>query len=397
MANPIADDYARAQAQLAFDQAQQQLKEQQLSYQRLQDKAATANQAGVDGSAKVVSAQDRLTAAQRTVADQVQALTDAQVQAQKRVAQADREVEDRTRALADAQEQQARTAKQGLESIQKAQEALQQGAAGAAGGGVNPLAAALAKLPPNARAFVEEIIRLKPALESLKFDVQQQLFSGLDSALRTSATSTLPVLHTALVASAGHLNEMAKETLATAGHLSENGTLGQALASANRGLGSMSQLPATIVQGLIQVGAAAGPSFEKINAAGGSALARLSAQMDAAFASGGMQRAIEQAVGLIGQLGRILGNVGDVIGSVFGAAQQTGAGFLGTLEKLTGAMAAAFATPAVQQGLRALFETMSLLASTVAPLLGQALQALGPVFSALAPGIQTLITALGPS
>ncbi|MFI6443830.1 hypothetical protein [Kitasatospora sp. NPDC050543] len=372
MADPAATEKQKAEAQLAYDEAVQHLKEQGTQVKRLQQQVTEANAAGVEGSQKVIDAQDRVAMAQRTVGDQ-------------------------TRAVQDAQTQQARTAAQGAEQVARAMEALHQGGAGAAGGGVDPLAAALAKLTPNARAFVEEIIRLKPAFADLKFDVQQALFAGLDATLRTTAAATLPVLHTALVASATHLNAMAKGVGATATSLSESGVLGQALASANAGLGSMAGLPATIVQGLVQVGAAAGPSFERLAAAGGGALARLSDHMATALASGGMQHAIEQAVTLLGQLGTVVGNVGSIIGAVFQAANTNGGSFVQTLVTVTGAMAAAFASPAVQAGLGALFQTVGLLAKTAAPLLGQALQALGPVIVALAPGVQALITALGPA
>ncbi|GAA2825426.1 hypothetical protein [Kitasatospora aburaviensis] len=395
LADPTATQLQRDQAQLAADEAQQHLREQGVSFERLKAQAAAAAQAGVDGSDRVVSAQERLSDAQRAVADQQQALADAQVSASKRVAAADRDVSDARRALSDAQKEQAQTAADGAQQIARAMESLQQAGAGAAGGGVDPLAAALAKLSPNARAFVEEIIRLKPALADLKVDVQQALFEGLDSTLRTTAAASLPVLHTALVASASHLNAMGKEVGQTATQLAESGVLGQALASANRGLGSMSALPATIVQGLVQIGAAAGPTFERLSASAGGAIDRLADRMSAALASGGMQKAIEQAVGLIGQLGDVVGNIGSILGAVFGAAQQQGGSFVQTLQKVTAAMADAFASPAVQSGLQALFGTMSTLASTAAPLLATALQVIGPVLAALGPPAQLLVQSLG--
>ncbi|MFD7413535.1 hypothetical protein [Kitasatospora purpeofusca] len=395
LADPTATQLQRDQAQLAVDEALQHQREQGTAYDRLKAQAAAAAQAGVEGAERVVSAQERLADAQRAVGDEQQALADAHVAASKRVAAADRDVSDARRALGDAQREQAQTAADGAQQVARAMEALQQGAAGAAGGGVDPLAAALAKLSPNARAFAEEVIRLKPALADLKFDVQQALFAGLDTAFRASATSTLPVLHGALVTSAGHLGAMAKEAMATAGHLAENGTLGQALGSANRGLGSMSRLPATIVQGLVQIGAAAGPEFEKLSAAAGNGLDKLAARMDAALASGGMQRAIEQAVQVLGELFTVVGNVGKIVGEVFGAAQQQGGSFVQTLVKITAELAKAFASPAVQAGLAALFQTMGQLATTAAPLLGQALQVVAPVLTALAPGVQALVQALG--
>ncbi|WP_282204547.1 phage tail protein [Kitasatospora fiedleri] len=253
----------------------------------------------------------------------------------------------------------------------------------------------MAKLSPNARAFVEELIRLKPALSDLKFDVQQSLFEGFAGSLRAGATSVLPVLHDALVGSAQQLNAMAKGAVAAAVEMSDSGVLGKAFAAANAGLGGLTRLPAVFIQGVAQIGAAAGPAFERLGAAAGGGLDKLSQKLDSAFSSGGMQRAIETAIDLLGQLGTAVGNVGRFIGEVLGAAQQSGGGFVNTLVVISGALAAAFADPAIQSGLQALFKATAALASTAAPLLISALQVIAPVLTALGPPVQVLIAALG--
>lgn len=370
--NPAATQQQRDQAQLTYDQAVQHLREQGTAYERLKVQAAEAARAGVDGSKTVKSAQDQLALAQRQVGDQTRAVTDAQVQ-------------------------QARTAKQGAEQVAKAIEALQQAGASAAGGGVDPLAAALAKLSPNARSFVEELIRLKPALSDLKFEVQQRLFAGLDSELARAAGTVLPVLRGSLAETAGQLNLMAKGGAEAGVQVGESGVLGRALASANRGLGNLVQLPGQIVTGLFQIGAAAGPAFERVTSGAGRLADRVSARLSSALSSGGLERAISGALDLLGQLGTVVVNVGSILGSVLGAANANGGSFVQTLVTITGALAQAFASPEVQEGLSALYSTMGLLARIVGPLLAQALKALGPVLAALAPGAQALIQALGPA
>jgi phage-related protein len=370
LANPAATQAQREQAQLAYDEAVQHLREQGIAYQRLQDQAAAANKAGVDGAANVVKAQDQITAAQRKVGDE-------------------------TRAVQDAQTQQARTAYQGAEQVQKAIEALGQAGKGAAGGGVDPLAQALAKLSPAARAFVEEIIRLKPQLEALKLDVQQSLFSGLDATLARVAAVSLPVLRQGLVGTAGELNGMATGVLNAAGHLSESGILGRALAFANTGLANLARVPGQVVTGFGEVAQAAGPALDRITGGVGRMADTVASKLSAAFSSGGMQRAIDLAVTLLGQLGTVVANLGGLITEVLGAANASGGGFVNTLVTISGALQQAFATPAVQDGLKALFAVTSSIASTAAPLLMQALQVIGPVLSALGPPIQVLVQALG--
>ncbi|MFD7066071.1 hypothetical protein ACFV97_02420 [Streptomyces sp. NPDC059913] len=256
-------------------------------------------------------------------------------------------------------------------------------------------AEALKKLSPNARGFVEAIRRAQPALDAIKKSVQDRVFAGLGKQLAATGTVALPVLRRALGSTATTLNRMGKEALTAARTVARDGTLGTALTGATDGLRSFSRLPGQIVTGLTQIGAAAAPAFARLSKAGGSALDRLAAKMTKSFESGGMERAIEQAITLIGQLGRVIGNVGGIFGAVFGAAQQTGGGFLSVLESVTAEIARIAKTDAVQGGLKALFSVMSTVGKTVAPLLGQALQAIGPVLAALGPPIETLIKALG--
>lgn len=360
-----------ARAQLAYDEAVQALREQQLQVQRLSVDTAAANKAGVEGSKGVVSAK----AAE---------------------AQAVRDVQDKTLALANAQQQQARTAQQGLDQIRSAQEALAQAGAGGGGaGGVNALAAAMARLAPNARALVREVMALKPAWDSMRLDVQQRLFAGVAAAVAATAATVLPVLRRGLDATAGSLNGMALGALSAARNLGRSGVLGTALDGAAAGLHNLVRVPGQVVTAFGQIAAAGAPQFKRLTAAAGEAFDRISARLSTAFASGGMSQAIDMAVKTIGELGTVLGNIGHIIGSVFGAAQSSGGSFLQILGQITGAMATAFASPDVQAALHAVFSTMAQIGRTVAPLLVQALGVIAPVLTALGPPAQLLVRALG--
>ncbi|MGW9299427.1 hypothetical protein ACWHA3_01190 [Streptomyces cyaneofuscatus] len=256
-------------------------------------------------------------------------------------------------------------------------------------------AESLKRLAPNARSFVETIRSLGPQFDKLKLKVQNNLFEGLGKTLKQTAKAAGPDLSQALTVSAGALNRMGRQVLNTATGLAKNGTLGKALDSAEVGLHNLIPLPATIVQGLVQIGAAAGPAFERLTRAGGGALERLSARMTKAFESGGMERAIEQAIDLLGQLGRVVGNVGGTLGNIFGGLTSGGQGLFSTLETITGSLKDATGTDGFQRALKALSETMRTVATTVGPLLGQALAVLGPVVENLAGPAQLLVTTLG--
>ncbi|MCM2394364.1 hypothetical protein [Streptomyces albipurpureus] len=254
---------------------------------------------------------------------------------------------------------------------------------------------AIKKLSPSAQAFARQVKALAPEWNAFQQGIQQELFRGLGENLKRTATSVMPVLKTELKGTATALGDMAAGVMGAARGLADSGTLGTAMRSATNGLKNMQGVPGMVVTGLGQIAAAAGPSFEKLTGAAADGLAGVSQSLGAAFESGAMQKAIEQAITLIGQLMDVAGNVGSIIGSVFSAAQVSGGGFIGVLQEITGALATAFASPEVQGGLRAIFETMATVAKTVAPLLVSALKVIGPVFEQLGPPIQTLVQALG--
>lgn len=256
-------------------------------------------------------------------------------------------------------------------------------------------AAALKKLAPNARSFVEEIHKASPALDAIKKSVQDKVFAGLDKQLTATAKTTLPTFERALDSTAGTLNRMGKGVFTAVRNLGKGGALGTALKGATTGLREFSRAPGQVVTALGQIGAAAAPAFARLSKAGGGALDRLAEKLTKSFESGGMERAIEQAITLIGQLGRVIGNVGSILGSVFGAAQASGGGMLGVLESITSEIARIAKTDGVQEALKSLFSVMSTLGKTAASLLGQALQAIAPVLIALGPPVETLIKALG--
>ncbi|WP_172384865.1 hypothetical protein [Streptomyces sp. MNP-20] len=262
-------------------------------------------------------------------------------------------------------------------------------------------AEAMAKLAPPAQEFVRQARALAPAWGKVKTTVQGNLFQGLGDAMTRTARSVLPVLRTELGATATTLNGMAKGVATTAKSLADKGTLGTALKGANAGLKGVSRLPAVIVQGLGQVGAAAAPAFAKLSSGADGALERLSQRMTRGFESGGMQQGIEKALGLARQLGSTLGNVGRTLGNVFAPAAQAGGGFLVVLSDVAATAAKITATPQAQATFAALFQTLAAIGHTVGGVLSAGLRAALPLVStlvtSLAGPLQGALKVLGPA
>ncbi|MDX5563771.1 hypothetical protein PYK79_10950 [Streptomyces sp. ID05-04B] len=167
-----ASELDRQKALLAYDQAVQRLKEQTTETGRLKAETAAANKAGVEGSATVVSAQDRLAQSQRAVADQARAVRDAQAEAARTQVETARQVAEAQRRVGEATANVAVAQQNAADSVASAQRQIQSASLSAAGG-VDQAAIAqakyqaeLAKLTPAARATMTAYLGLRDAFSS---------------------------------------------------------------------------------------------------------------------------------------------------------------------------------------------------------------------------------------
>ncbi|MFI1409418.1 peptidoglycan DD-metalloendopeptidase family protein [Streptomyces sp. NPDC020707] len=256
-------------------------------------------------------------------------------------------------------------------------------------------AEAMAKLSPQARSLVEGVKALKPAWDSLRLDVQDRLLGGIGSRLTDVGSRVLPILRGGLEGTAGLLNRVAKNALTAVDNLARTGMLKQIFDGATKSLTPLSRIPAQLVTGFGQVAVAAQPAFQRITKGAAGAADGVFAKLTKAFESGGMERAIHQAVSLLGDLMDVAGNVLSILGDVFMAGEDTGGGTIQVLKEITGAISEITSSPEVQAGLKALFSVMGTLATTVAPLLGTALKFVGQIFEQLGPPVEVLVRALG--
>ena len=160
-------------AQLAVDRQKLAVEEATDKTEDLGKESKEAAAKGVEGSDEVVAAREREKDATRRVQDAVEAHKLA------------------VQRLADAQAD----LKRKMDS-----------AAGAGGG----LAQTLPKIAASAQEFLDELLRLKPAFDNLRLDIQQRLFEGLAGKLRILAERWLPALHTGLGGMADMINGVVK-------------------------------------------------------------------------------------------------------------------------------------------------------------------------------------------
>jgi hypothetical protein len=170
-------------ADLEYRQAQQALEEAKDATEDLGEAAKDANDLGVEGSDKVQDALQDQVDANNAVKDAIRGVADAQVA----VIEAQNGVLSANDAL--------KSSYDGLASAQDSLAEAQKKAAAAGGGGA---LAEVVKLAPAAQRFVDAIKALKPAFESLRLDVQQRLFAGLDKTVTRLGEAWIPALRITL-------------------------------------------------------------------------------------------------------------------------------------------------------------------------------------------------------
>lgn len=257
------------------------------------------------------------------------------------------------------------------------------------------VAEALDKLSKNARAFVLQAQKMKPALDKLRLDVQDRLFKGLDKTLEDTAKATFPDLRNAAQDFATTFNRMAKQAGTDAQELAEEGTLGKALDSGSSAFAKLERLPGQVLAAIIRLAAAGGPLLNRITARVAEVADSITAKLKKASETGALEDSVNDAGDAFRQLGRIAGNVFGAISNVFTALDSSGGSLFGTLEAVTQALEDATATETFQETLGVLVSLSQTLVNTALPLLGEAFKALAPVVQALAPVFEEIVERLG--
>jgi hypothetical protein len=196
-ANPAATARQREEAQIAFDQAKQQVLELGQRQRELTADADKANRAGVEGSTQVVAAKQNEIAAQQKVADAQRAVADA-------------------RAAQDAQARQSAFAiAQAQQSVVAAQRAVQQASISAGNEGsaaANKLATAMAALSPAGQAFATFLYGLKPIFTDLSKAAQDGFLPGLQAGIQ-ALLPIMPQVTEFVRRLAGVMGELARQAL----------------------------------------------------------------------------------------------------------------------------------------------------------------------------------------
>ncbi|MFJ8727765.1 peptidoglycan DD-metalloendopeptidase family protein [Streptomyces sp. NPDC093269] len=357
--DPTATQLQIQQADLALQRARANAEEQSRQQKRLQADTAAANKAGVEGSDTVVQAKERIRQA------------DLQVQQQERsLADAHRAVADAARSVAEAQQQAAAQ--------------------------TSKLDTALAKLSPNAKAFVGQLQAMAPAWRGMRLDVQDALFAGVARRLGQVGSQVLPTVRTGLTGAAGELNRMGMNALTAVSNLERAGTLKKLFDGVSTSLHNLSRVPGQLVTGFAQLSVAAQPAFDRITNGAAGVMDRLMGKLAQGLKDGSLTDAINTALDVALKFGKVLGDIGGIFSGIFKAAGAAGGDFFGVIGAALAEIRRVINMPEVQKALTAIFTALNSIAKLLAGALGQAIQAVLPVLASLAPFVTQVTQLLGP-
>lgn len=261
------------------------------------------------------------------------------------------------------------------------------------------LTAAMDGLAPAAAALVSEVSALTPAWQAFQGSIQQTLFEGVAGQLQGLSDAVLPTLQTQLGGTASILNQAALAFADFAQSEQFVSQLDAILSGLNDTLAALIPGAAGVGGGLLAIfEAGTGPATD---------MARAISQIGQNFGtwaqgvaeSGQLTAFLDQANVVLGDLLGIVGNVGSILVSVFGAGAATGAGLLDTFRDLTGQLAAFLQTAEAQSGLAQFFDLISQTGQTIGDLgsvIGPVFQGLFAVIGQLLPQVNALRDTLLP-
>jgi phage-related protein len=383
--NDFATPAELAQAQAAVAEAQAKVGETAQKYKDVSRASSDANKAGVNGAQNVLAVQQRITDAQKAQVSASRDLADA------RRTQANDEI-DAANAILDAQDR--------LVQAQEQQTSANEKAATALAGTTEKVQ----QLAPAAVALVAAIKSLGPAWTAARLDIQQNLLDGLDQKVRALATNALPSLRRGLAGIADALNLNAKRFLDFAASAETAKSFDVLFANIRTSVANLAPAVKPFNQALLDM-ARVGSGFLPQLATGLTGLVKtLSSGLSGAANGGGLQKFIDGALVTFNQLGTILRNVGNIFGSVFGAASSGGSALLSVIGDVTGHIGTLLKSVAGQNALSSFFGAIGVAARALAPAINVLADQIPAVLQALAPAIAVLgkalaggITALAPA
>jgi phage-related protein len=261
------------------------------------------------------------------------------------------------------------------------------------------LDAALKNLAPSAAAVVRQLGAMRPAWEAIRRTVQGNLFTGVSDSLAKLGSTFLPILSAQLGTAATTINGVARQFLAFISTGNRANQINTIFTGLNGILKTLLSPLTTLAGGFLDIFTASLPFAQQLATVLASIGTSFGTWLGKVADSDGFQTFMQNAMQTAGVLFQLLGNIGSIIGSVFGAGAATGGNLLSILRDLTGQAALFLNSAAGKEALASFFGLVAQAGKilvgvfkTLSPLLS----GIGALFQALQPALQALGTALIP-
>jgi hypothetical protein len=374
---------ARQQAELAFKEADLNLRRAIDRNGDLREEEENASAAGVEGSERVLDAQENLKNARRQEQDALQGI----IQANKDLVRARLDVAKVSRAVSLIEQENLQRQKDAVKDLvdaiqqyRKARDKQFEEDKSRGGGGSDPFADAMAKLSKEAQSFVRYIISIQDEFKKLKAAAGKELFPQLETAIQILVDRLFPRLIPLLKSTGGVLGAVAgkiSETIASAQNLDR---LDRIWRDGNKLLTSFGEAAANLYEIFLILLDAAAPvinrfgKWTKTLTEGWLATLRISA------GTGSLTSMFIRSGDAAAQLGRIFSNTFDGLSVLFKASIGPGSGgqfLLDWIERATESFKNIGGDPEAKGGIAYFFKQSSIAAAATLGLLGDLLGIVG--------------------
>lgn len=314
-----------------------------------------ANKAGIEGDAGVVAAKDGVVSA-------VEGVEDAQV------------------ALTAALEAQV----DALDNISKASDEA---------------AKAMAKLSPNAQAFVLAMRALGPQWTELRKAVQDSLFGNLGDQVTTLANAQLPTLQAGLSGIAAMLNRGFGDSLEVFSDPDSVNDFNTTLGNTQLMFAGLADTARPLSKAWVDIVTVGSMFLPRLGLYAADVSTRFSEWIDkmrtvnSATGTSPMYDFFQRSIESAKQLGRIISNVGHILGDVFSAGSEVGGGMLNTWEEATRTLRDFTESVDGQTALKEFFTGVSEATRTLMPILTIVAKT---ILDTIGPALTDFVTGFGP-
>lgn len=259
--------------------------------------------------------------------------------------------------------------------------------------GMDTAAAAMAKLSPNAQAFVLAVRSMGDQWSELRRATQDNLFAGMDTAVTRLGEKQLPVLKTGMTGIASALNTDVRDAMGVFSTDAATNKFGVFLDNSRRGIDALGNAMSPIAGIWINLTTAGSAYFERFGNSITGVFDKWNNSLKQATENGDFDRFMERSINSAKQMGSIFGNLGGALANVFRSASAASGGFL---QELDNTMQRFHAWTESVEGQNALAEFFTATGGTlraVSPLIGQVANIFATVF---APAISAFVQNAAP-